>query len=161
MKSSIMMCSGMRYLIAIICLLLCSCSVRETLDIGSAKALKEVQEGHNDLLPVVQALAANESRLVGALQEEHPENHIIKESAKEAARVSARASELAKVELSPYSSLGPLAGLISKLNWLFSYEGAMYVLGILTTIMTGRSIHLGGKVRRAIQAPPGTNPKDI
>ena len=60
-----------RAAVILLAVLLCGCNVRERLDIGSAKAIKELQNGHNDMLPVLQRLAETDSKLAQALVEKH------------------------------------------------------------------------------------------
>ena len=150
-----------RTLLVFALVMLCGCDVRQNLDIGSAKAIKELQGAHNELLGVVQQGAHNDAKEGTALVKEFPDNHQLKETSKAAERIAEKAASLAKVERDPYASLGPINGLIERINWLFSEEGLVYVFGLIAAALGYGNISALGKARRAHKADPSQNFKDI
>ena len=149
----------MKYLLPIL-LLFTSCSIRERLDIGSAKAIVELQDGYNESIIVMQKLAETDAKLAHELAIEFPDNLRFQEIAKQHERNAERAAALAKVTRDPYAGLGEFGVLLQRINWLFSDEGLKWLLSIvlgLTGLGGGaRIMHLTGKVKRAHQADPNT-----
>ena len=137
---------------------LLGCNLREKLDIGSAKAIKELQKAHNELLPVVQQNTATDAKLATILTQEHPDNLPLKEVVKAQERTAERAAQLAKVERDPYASLSQFGVLIERINWLFSDEGLL----MLATLIGGmgdmggmaKIIQLKNRVKQAHKTDP-------
>ena len=128
------------------------------MDLGSAKAIVELQKKHNELLDVVQKGSANEAKQGHALLEEFPDNYQLQETAKEAERLAERSAALAKAKRNPYASLGPFYELLKRIQWIFSDEGLKWIFGLLLTVCGGGSaasiLHFRQKVKIAHKQDP-------
>ena len=152
--------------IALPLVLLCGCNVRERLDLGSAKAVKQNQEKINEIIPVLQSRAKTDARFAAVMVEEFPEILSFKEIAKAHERSYTEAAAITKADLDPYASFGELGSLIKKLNWLFSKEGLLWIIGALMGVggiggggaifkLMGNVKAANEKAKRAHRADPG------
>ena len=113
-------------------LLLSGCGqMKEWLDIGSAKAIKEIQEKHNEHIPIIQNNAKNIRNLSKGLNEQHPKIHSYKRVLAESERNYERALLLTKATADPYSQIGVLIKWLEKLDWLLSPEGLAMIGSLL------------------------------
>ncbi len=156
----------MKIIIAlIIATMLSGCNVRQSLDLGSAKAIIELQESHNEMLYVLQGVASTDAKFAAVMVEKFPEDFAFKEISKAHDRNAERASALAKVKRDPYASLGDIGALIKRINWLFSDDGIKWLIGVVMLAMGfgggGKIMQLMGKAKRAHKADPATSYKDI
>jgi len=137
--------------IIIAVLTLTGCNIRERLDIGSAKAVKENQVKINEIIPVLQRVASTDAKFAAIMVQEFPDILSFKDIAKAHERSAVEAAAITKAKLDPYASLGELGSLIKKLNWLFSKEGLLWVIGAVATAMGlgggGTIIKLLGKIK--------------
>lgn len=154
-----------KVILLIVIFIFCGCNIRESLDLGSAAAIKELQVKHNEHIPIIQGNSKHIRSLSNTLVEQNPKVYGYKKTLMESERVYQTALNLTKATADPYSQVGVIIKWLERLEWLFSPEG----LAMLASIFLGgggcvvgvRGVKKAGRAVTQLNKVAKMNPNEV